>query len=69
MEFDIPKDDNVAIYNQSKGIGRRILNDLIKEAIKSKKSIALSVLKINQAKDGTLILHNKISLVDAQRND
>ncbi|WP_418360325.1 GNAT family N-acetyltransferase [Sphingobacterium detergens] len=41
----------VAPSYQGKGIGRRILNDLIKEAIESEKSITLSVLKTNQAKN------------------
>ncbi len=35
---------------QGKGVGRKILNDLIKEAIETEKSITLSVLKTNQAK-------------------
>jgi len=36
---------------QSKGIGRKILNDLIEEAIESEKTITLSVLKTNKAKN------------------
>lgn len=50
----------VAPSNQGKGIGRRILNDLIKEAIESEKSITLSVLKTNQAKNLYLSVGFKI---------
>ncbi|OOG19362.1 GNAT family N-acetyltransferase [Sphingobacterium sp. CZ-UAM] len=40
----------VAPSYQGKGIGTRILNDLIKEATESEKTITLSVLKTNPAK-------------------
>ncbi len=50
----------VAPSCQGKGIGRRILNDLIKEAIESEKSITLSVLKTNQAKNLYLSVGFKI---------
>lgn len=50
----------VAPSYQGKGIGRRILNDLIKEAIESEKSITLSVLKTNQAKNLYLSVGFKI---------
>jgi len=41
----------IATSYQGKGIGRRILNDLIEEAIESEKTITLSVLKTNKAKN------------------
>jgi len=41
----------IAASYQGKGIGRRILNDLIEEAIESEKTITLSVLKTNKAKN------------------
>ncbi|WP_223585050.1 GNAT family N-acetyltransferase [Sphingobacterium sp. GVS05A] len=41
----------IAVTYQGKGIGRRILNDLIEEAIESEKTITLSVLKTNKAKN------------------
>jgi len=41
----------IAASYQGKGIGRRILNDLIEEAIKTEKTITLSVLKTNKAKN------------------
>ncbi|WP_293943947.1 MULTISPECIES: GNAT family N-acetyltransferase [unclassified Sphingobacterium] len=41
----------IAASYRSKGIGRRILNDLIEEAIESEKTITLSVLKTNKAKN------------------
>lgn len=50
----------VAPSFQGKGIGRRILNDLINEAIESEKSITLSVLKTNQAKNLYLSVGFKI---------
>lgn len=50
----------VAPSYQGNGIGRRILNDLIKEAIESEKSITLSVLKTNQAKNLYLSVGFKI---------
>ena len=50
----------IAVTYQGKGIGRRILNDLIKEAIESEQSITLSVLKTNQAKNLYLSVGFKI---------
>lgn len=50
----------VAPSYQGKGIGTRILNDLIKEAIESEKTITLSVLKTNQAKSLYLSVGFKI---------
>ena len=41
----------IAASYQGNGIGRRILNDLIEEAIESEKTITLSVLKTNKAKN------------------
>ncbi|WP_312329530.1 GNAT family N-acetyltransferase [Sphingobacterium sp.] len=45
---------------QGKGIGKRILKELIKEAIESEKTITLSVLKTNQAKNLYLCMGFKI---------
>jgi len=41
----------IAAPYQGKGIGRRILSDLIEEAIELEKTITLSVLKTNKAKN------------------
>jgi len=41
----------IAPSYQGKGIGKRILNELIKEAITSERTITLSVLKTNKAKN------------------